>query len=380
MPLPLTTASAPQTACARHHETLVARLYLLVHVSHVEVRDDACVREQSRRGDGIVGVDVDLQRRRVADDQHRIADPLELGDELTLLERGAADGEVRAVTVGRRRVLRMRHAGGGVVLDGRRFAAAKRAHDPGQKHGHGVAAGVDDTGIAQHRQQVGAAPHRLLPCVEGLLDHACDHLVLLDHGRVDAEPGVMSVGQLRGDAVGHLAHDGQDRALGRLAHRPVCLVGGARERRPDQHRIDELSWPTGELFGRAANQLREDHAGIAAGSEQCGPRDRRDDLVAPDLIDRAALRGARKAVQLLKHGAQRQHHVVAGIAVGDREHVEVVDLLTALLERRQPSLDHCPKPNDARVGHAGPAARSVGSDHLYLALTILPAFRQRVHT
>ena len=180
--------------------------------------------------------------------------------------------------------------------------------------------------------------------------------------------------------MGHLAHDGQDRALGGLAHRPVRLVGGARERGTDQHRIDELSRPAGELLGRAADQLREDHAGVAAGSKQCRARDRRDDLVAADLIDRAALRGAGEAVQLLKHGPQRQHHVVPGIAVGDREHVEVVDLLAALLERRQPGLHHRPKPNDARVGHAGPAARSVGSDHLYLALTILPAFRQRVQT
>jgi hypothetical protein len=29
---------------------------------------------------------------------------------------------------------------------------------------------------------------------------------------------------------------------------------------------------------------------------------------------------------LVEHGAQRERHVVAGVAVGDREHVEVVYL------------------------------------------------------
>ena len=180
--------------------------------------------------------------------------------------------------------------------------------------------------------------------------------------------------------MGHLAHDGQDRALGRLADRPIRLIGGTGERRADQHRIDELARAARELLGGAANQLREDHAGVAASPEQRRARDRRDDLVAADLVDRPRLGGAGEPIKLLQHRPQRQHHVVARVAVGDREHVEVVDLLAPLFQRRQPSLDDRPKPNDARIGHSGPAARSVGSDHLYLALTILPAFRQRVHT
>ena len=61
--------------------------------------------------------------------------------------------------------------------------------------------------------------------------------------------------------------------------------------------------------------------------------DRRDDLVAVDLLDRAGLRGVDQPIELLQDGPERQHHVVARVAVGDREHVQVVDLLTPVFER-----------------------------------------------
>ena len=56
-------------------------------------------------------------------------------------------------------------------------------------------------------------------------------------------------------------------------------------------------------------------------------------------------------VELLEHGAQREHHVVAGVAVGDREHVEVVDLLAPRLERGEAGLDDRAEADDAGVGH-----------------------------
>ena len=58
--------------------------------------------------------------------------------------------------------------------------------------------------------------------------------------------------------------------------------------------------------------------------------------------------GRREAVELLDDRAQRQHHVVAGVAVGDREHVDLVDLFAARLERRQPRLEHGAEPEQAR--------------------------------
>ena len=214
-----------------------------------------------------------------------------------------------------------------------------------------------------------------------------DHRVLLAVGGVGAEPGVRHVRELGGDAVGHLAHDGQDRALGGLADRAVGLVGGPRQRGADQDRVDELAGPAGQLLGGAADQLREDHARVAARAEQRRPRDRGDDLVAADVVDRAVLGGTGEPVELLQHGPQRQHHVVARVAVGDREHVEVVDLLAPLLERRKARLEHRPEANDAGIGHrACDAGRSRGADAssgailAVKALVTLPAFRQRVQT
>jgi len=134
------------------------------------------------------------------------------------------------------------------------------------------------------------------------------------------------VRQVRGHPDGHLPDHGQDRALGRIAHRAVGLVRGTGEGRADQHRIDELPGAAGQLLRRPADQLREDHAGVAPSPEQRSSRDRGDDLVAIDVVDRAFLGGAREPVELLQHGAQGQHHVVPGVAVGDRKHVQVVYL------------------------------------------------------
>ena len=50
---------------------------LLAHVGDVEVGHLAGALEEGDRGLGLVGVDVDLERHLVADDQHRVAEPLE---------------------------------------------------------------------------------------------------------------------------------------------------------------------------------------------------------------------------------------------------------------------------------------------------------------
>ena len=152
-----------------------------------------------------------------------------------------------------------------------------------------MAAGVDDPRFAQHGKQVGAALDRVLARLQRALDHVGDDRVLLAGGRVGAEPRFGHVRELGGDAVGHLAHHGQDRALGRLTHRSVCLVGSARQCRADQDRIDQLARAAGELLGGAADQLREDHARVPARTEERGAGDRVDDLVAADLVDRPSL-------------------------------------------------------------------------------------------
>ena len=64
---------------------------------------------------------------------------------------------------------------------------------------------------------------------------------------------------------------------------------------------------------------------------------------------------AGEAVELLEHGAQRERHVVARVAVGDREHVEVVDLIAACLELCQRTLDDTTEAKEARIGQGWPS-------------------------
>ena len=76
MPSPETTARTPQVSMTSR--TRKARCCdLLVHVGDVQPRDLGDAVEQAGRALGLVGVDVDLQGRRVADDQHAVADPLQ---------------------------------------------------------------------------------------------------------------------------------------------------------------------------------------------------------------------------------------------------------------------------------------------------------------
>jgi hypothetical protein len=247
-------------------------------------------------------------------------------------------------------VLRVRDARRRVVVELWRLGAAQRRDHPGEDHGEAEAAGVHDAGLTQYRQQVGAAPDGLLAGVERALEHLGDQRVLPVGVVGRLQPRRLHVRQLGRDAMRHLAHDREDRALGRLAHGVVGAVGGARHRRADQHRVDELAGARRELLRRPADQLGEDDAGVAAGAEQRRAGDRVDDLVAPDLVHLAL---AGQAVELLEHGAQRERHVVARVAVGDREHVEVVDLFTACFQLCQRTLDDAAEANEARIGQGG---------------------------
>jgi hypothetical protein len=105
------------------------------------------------------------------------------------------------------------------------------------------------------------------------------------------------------------------------------------------------------------------------------------DLVPPDLVHHEAV----EPVELLHHGAHREDHVVPGVAVGDREHVEVVDLDAAGLEVRARHLDHSTEALYGRIGHlldsTLPAGMLVAQGLAYqAALVTLFAFRQRAQT
>ena len=169
--------------------------------------------------------------------------------------------------------------------------AAQAGDDAGQDQHQAVAAGVDDTGLAQHLELLGGAGDGSLAVLDRPLQHPGEDRVLLLFPDVAAEPLLvgLEVGELAGERVGHLAEDGQHRPLGGLAHRVVGGVGGGGEGGGDEHRVDQLAGAAGELLGGAADDLAEDHAGVAARPHQRRPRQRLDQLGAADLVDRLAV-------------------------------------------------------------------------------------------
>ena len=69
MPSPLTTASTPHMS-SDLADAQRALLDLLVHVGDVEAGDLADAVEERGRALGLVGMDVNLQRGRIADNEH----------------------------------------------------------------------------------------------------------------------------------------------------------------------------------------------------------------------------------------------------------------------------------------------------------------------
>ena len=70
-----------------------------MHVRDLDAVDRSDRGPERERGTGIVGVDVNLERRRVADDEQRVAQPLELRLELVPIESVPLDDEDGAMAV-----------------------------------------------------------------------------------------------------------------------------------------------------------------------------------------------------------------------------------------------------------------------------------------
>src|SRR5439155_18814781 len=113
----------------------VALFLLHLHVRDLNSFDRPDGRAERERGAGIVGVDVHLERRCVADDEERVAEFLELRLELVAVETLALDHEDGAIAVAR--LLEVdRVETGALRRDYRRFRyglARDRSRDPAQK-------------------------------------------------------------------------------------------------------------------------------------------------------------------------------------------------------------------------------------------------------
>jgi len=188
--------------------------------------------------------------------------------------------------------------------------------------------GVEMTGFGEGR--IRAVTHLDVDRagVERALEHLSQQLVLLLGAHVGAEAARLHVGEIVGNSARHCTDGREHRPLGGVAHGRVCRVGGTGEGRGHEHRIDELAGSRDELLRRAADDLREDHAAVAPGSQEGGPGHGGHQLVAADLVDRLTV----DAVELVEHGPHGHGHVVSRVAVGDWKHVEVVDLPPATLQ------------------------------------------------
>ncbi len=116
---------------------------------------------------------------------------------------------------------------------------------------------------------------------------------------------------------------GQDRALDGLLHRGVGLVRCPTEGLRNRCGVDLLG--VGQRLGRSSHDLRQDHAGVPASTEQ-----RR---VSHLLGQTAPIGLCNRLLQGLGDGPNGQEHVRPRVSVGDREDVEVVQAGAVAIER-----------------------------------------------
>ena len=279
-------------------------LVLGLHVVDLDHLQAAVRGAGGERHAGVLHVHVHAQRRGVADDEHGLALRLrESSSKYRAVESRALHDVLDAVAVALVLDAAEVHLAGRCGRRLRQRLAAHAVEQARQHDGDALAAGVDDSGLAQARQQIGRALHARL----GFLDRDGEH-------RVEGERGV----GLRRDGGG-LAHDRQHRALDGLGHRVVGRLRGAAERGAElrgTERIDAL-----EGVGDAAQHLREDDAAVAARAEQRRVGERLADRARPAGLGQGRVRGA-----------QREQHVGPGIAVRHGVDVDRVERLAVGLE------------------------------------------------
>nr|BFE68425.1 hypothetical protein GCM10020092_017260 [Actinoplanes digitatis] len=290
-------------------------------------RDDA----RLDGGPDVVDVDVHVPGGRLplagADHDERVAEPVERApqhvDRVGLRVEEVLHLVAEALP-DRRRPARGRHQGLGRAGPG----------DGGRRAGPGVAQGVDQ-GLEEQDQ---AAPARV--------DHpgpGQDRELLRGAGqglRRRAGRGARHRDQVvRGDparAVRRGRHHREHRALDRLGHRRVRRLAGPAQG-PGQfaaaHRHRRR-----ERVGHAAQDLRHDDARVAPRAEQRAAGHSAHRRAQRRLPGRLGLAGEIGGlVEGLLGRGEGEHQVGAGVAVGHRVDVQLVDLVLVCAERRQPT-------------------------------------------
>ena len=169
-----------------------------------------------------------------------------------------------------------------------------------------LATGIDDAGLAQDREERRGPGDRLLGGLHRGGQHRLDVLVALGRGH---------------GAIGRLADDRQDGAFDRLGDGPVGGLGSLRQRVGQVEPVEAAL--AGERFRHPSEDLAGDDPGVAAGTHEGAEADGRRDAVGGLPGD---------GIGFLECRLDGRDHVRAGVAVGDREHVEAVDLVGVGLE------------------------------------------------
>ena len=293
--------------CAGHPrfplQALGAIRRLNVHVLDVDLFDHAALGRERESRAGLVRVHVHLDRARSTDHEERVAElrqlPLEiLGvDVLPLHEEGGA-----VAVAGELLVHGLERDPGRERRELWERLAAHVRRDPAQDLEHACPARVDDARFTEDVQLIGR-------CGEGRLavrDEVGEHLL---HRRVGRHKLLRLLGQGTGD--------GQHRPFLRIANGRVTGIARPAKGTREGGRVD-LGCIAESLDG-AADELREDHPGVAARAHERG---------ADDV-------GVRIAIERGDHRARGLGHVRARVPVRDRVDVQVVDAGPARLERRQ---------------------------------------------
>ena len=258
---------------------------------------------------GDVGVDVDLEGVVVFADDQAVADAVEVfaqAGEIHVLA-GLADDEHGVEGEGD-----VLFADGGKVgllpgfLHLGDLLATQGAQHAFQDHQITLTAGIHHAGLLQHGVHVGGLCQHFVTGLDGLGQHILGTVVLAG--------GV-------GGADGGQAGNGEHRTLGGLHH---GAVGGGHTllQGSGQGRAVQLLQTLGGL-GDAAEEEGQDHAGVAACAAQQGAGG---DLGGFGHGGRLAL------AQLGGGGLDGEAHVGAGVAVGHREYIQVIDRLFLRLD------------------------------------------------
>ena len=184
------------------------------------------------------------------------------------------------------------------------------------KNSQAKTAGVNDAVLFQHGQELRRALHRFICAVHDEVERLFGAELLL-------------ASLLRGSSG--IFDYGKDGAFNRLAHGLERHFGRAGEAGIERRGGNALFLEAFEAFAQAAQNLRRDNAGIAAGAHE---RTRGDGLA--NFRTRSANRKLRKVVDDHLHG---ERHVRAGVAIGHGEHIEAVDLVFAVGKRLLGSSD-----------------------------------------